>query len=101
MSAHSLLVGPEVDANPARMPGDATFNGRFGSVERLSAERHGAELWRAMAGHEYIYTYIPVGPFVGPAAFAAYVEQCEHDTERVFYAVLDPAGRALGILALM
>ena len=101
MSAHSLPVGPEVDANPARMPDDATLNGRFGSVERLSAERHGAELWQAMAGRDHIWTYIPAGPFVGPGAFATYIEHCEHNAERVFYAVLDPARRALGIMALM
>jgi RimJ/RimL family protein N-acetyltransferase len=101
MSVHSLPVGPEVDASPARMPGDVILNGRFGSVERLKAERHGEALWQAMMGHDHIWTYIPVGPFAGLAAFASYVEHCEQNTERIFYAVLDPAGRALGILALM
>ena len=83
------------------MPGDATLNGRFGSVERLSAKLHGPGLWQALAGHDHIWTYIPVGPFGSPAAFATYIEHCEANTERIFYAVLDPARRALGILALM
>jgi RimJ/RimL family protein N-acetyltransferase len=101
MSAPLLPVGQEIDPKPASMPDDVSLNGRFGSVERLSAKRHGAGLWRAMAGFDHIWTYIPVGPFVGPGEFATYIEHCEHNTERIFYAVLDPAKRAVGILALM
>ncbi len=33
-----------VDATPAQFPGPVTLQGRFGTVERLSAERHGPAL---------------------------------------------------------
>ena len=48
-----------------------TLNGRFGTVERLDAARHGPDLWQAMRGHDAIWAYIPAGPFADEAAFAA------------------------------
>src|SRR5271167_2213649 len=40
MSARLLPVGREIDPIPARMPGDVSLDGNFGSVERLRVERH-------------------------------------------------------------
>jgi RimJ/RimL family protein N-acetyltransferase len=102
MSAQLLLpVGQKVNPNPAQMPDDVSLTGRFGSVERLKAKRHAAGLWQTMAGHDHIWTYIPAGPFVDPAAFATYIEHCEHNPERLFHAVIDPSGQAVGFIALM
>jgi RimJ/RimL family protein N-acetyltransferase len=96
-----LPVGPAVDATPAQMPGAVTFNGRYGSVERLSAARHGPGLIAALRGHDQVWTYIPFGPFADDAGLAAYIEACERNEQRIFYAVVDKAGRAVGFLALM
>jgi RimJ/RimL family protein N-acetyltransferase len=94
-------VGPQVDSTPAQMPGAATLKGRFGSVERLNAARHGPALVEAMRGHDDIWAYIPAGPFADDAPLAAYIADCERSTERVFYAVVPPDNRAMGILSLM
>jgi RimJ/RimL family protein N-acetyltransferase len=101
MSENKPPVGPSVDARPAQFPGPATLQGRFGTVERLSAERHGPALLDAMHAHDAIWTYIPAGPFPNRAALAAYIAECERNTARIFYAVVEPSGRALGFLSLM
>jgi RimJ/RimL family protein N-acetyltransferase len=96
-----LPVGPAVDASPALFPGAVTLRGRTGTVERLSAGRHRGALWTAMRGHDAIWAYLPPGPFSEQAAFDAYLGECEQNKERIFYAVIDDSGRAVGILSLM
>jgi RimJ/RimL family protein N-acetyltransferase len=96
-----LPLGPAVDSSPAPLPGAVTLKGRFGTVERLNAARHSADLWAAARGHDEIWTYLPAGPFSDAATFAAWLAGCEQNTERIFYAILDGNGRALGISALM
>ena len=96
-----LPVGPAVDASPALFPGAVTLRGRTGTVERLNAARHRAALWTAMRGHDGLWTYLPPGPFAEQAAFDAYIGECEQNKERIFYAVIDTGGRAVGILSLM
>jgi RimJ/RimL family protein N-acetyltransferase len=94
-------VGAPVDTTPARFPGEATLNGRFGRLERLSAAKHGHDLLDAMRGHNAIWTYIFVGPFSDDAGLSRYIAECEQNKDRIFYSVLDTGGRALGILSLM
>lgn len=101
-------VGPAVDSTPAPMPGAVTLKGRYGAVERLDAAKHGASLWAAMDGHDQIWTYIPAAtPFMPAAAsfdgatFRGYIENCERNKERTFYAVTDSRGDAVGLLALI
>jgi RimJ/RimL family protein N-acetyltransferase len=94
-------LGPPVDATPVAMPGEATFTGRFGTVERINAARHTANLWAAVRERPEIWDYMPAGPFADAQSFADYVVACEHNKERIFYAVLDRNGRAVGFLALM
>jgi RimJ/RimL family protein N-acetyltransferase len=96
-----LPVGPAVDAAPALFPGSVTLRGRYGSIERLSAARHRSALWTAMRGHDTIWAYLPAGPFADQVEFDAYIAACEDNKERIFYAVIDAAGRAIGILSLM
>jgi RimJ/RimL family protein N-acetyltransferase len=97
----SQPVGPIVDATPAQFPGTVTLAGRYGTVERLSAAKHGASLIEAMRGHDRIWTYIFVGPFADDGALARYIAECEQNQQRIFYAVVDASGRAVGILSLM
>ena len=94
-------VGPPVDATPADFPGYVTLTGRFGTIERLNAKRHGPSLVEAMRGNDPIWTYIFVGPFAGDAALLRHLAECEANKERIFYAVVTPDGSAIGILALM
>jgi RimJ/RimL family protein N-acetyltransferase len=94
-------VGPVVDATPAQFPGPVTLKGRHGTVEGLAAARHGPNLWQAMRGHDDIWAYLPPGPFHDQAEFIAYISACEQSRERIFYAVVDSGGRAVGFFSLM
>jgi RimJ/RimL family protein N-acetyltransferase len=94
-------VGPPVDARPAQRPGPVTLQGRYGRVERLAAD-HAAHLWAVYAGHDAIWTYMSTyGPFSDAAAFAQWVASRVPLADPYSYAIVDPAGRALGIATLM
>jgi RimJ/RimL family protein N-acetyltransferase len=94
-------IGPPVDDTPAAYPGPVTLTGRFGRVEKLTPT-HAASLWKAVKGHDRIWTYMPsYGPFADPAAFGAWVAQRAVLDDPYSYAIVDTQGRAVGIFALM
>ena len=101
MTSALLPVGDPVDSRPAPLPGPVTLTGRYGRLERLNAERHTADFWEAVRGHDGIWAYLPAGPFSERAAFADYMVSCEQSKTRYFYAVIDVAGRTVGVLSLM
>lgn len=101
LSETGQLVGPKVDTRPAARPGTVTLEGRFGRVERLNAERHGPALWEALEGRLELWTYSSNGPFTAGTAFREWVAQREALADPFYYAIVDPAGRALGVAALM
>jgi RimJ/RimL family protein N-acetyltransferase len=93
-------VGPPVDATPARRPEPVSIAGRYGRVERLAAA-HAAALWEAVAGQVPMWTYMGYGPFTDGESFAAWVTDRIKLDDPYSYAVVDRAGRALGIATLM
>jgi RimJ/RimL family protein N-acetyltransferase len=98
---NELPVGLPVDPNPAHRPGPVALIGRHGRVERLD-NLHTADLWRAVAGHDHIWTYLSsYGPFNDATQFASWVESRIALDDPYSYAILDPAGQALGIATLM
>ena len=94
-------VGPLVDASSAREPNVVVLRGRFGRVEKLDPSRHRADLWAAFAGHDQIWTYLPYGPFADAEAFGLWLEAGAGISDPFSYAVIDKAGRACGIIALL
>jgi RimJ/RimL family protein N-acetyltransferase len=94
-------VGTPVDARPAGEPQAVALEGRFGRVEKLDPSRHGADLWAALAGHDRVWTYLAYGPFADSEAFASWLETRSPLTDPFSYVVIDEAGRACGIIALM
>jgi RimJ/RimL family protein N-acetyltransferase len=97
-----LTLGQKIDATPAQEPGPVTLTGRFGSVTRLDAARHGDSLWQALRGHDDVWTYLPPEPFADQAGFAAWLGERERSTRPYyFYSILDTEGRAAGLASLM
>jgi RimJ/RimL family protein N-acetyltransferase len=94
-------VGPPVDARPAGEPKAVVLEGRFGRIERLDPPRHGADLWAALAGHDLVWTYLPYGPFADSEAFAPWLQTRATLADPFSYVIIDSAGRACGIIALM
>jgi RimJ/RimL family protein N-acetyltransferase len=94
-------VGVPVDPTPAPRPGPVTLQGRYGRVERL-APGHADDLWTACAGHDAIWTYLSAyGPFADATAFAQWVASRVALEDPYSYAIVDAAGHAVGITALM
>jgi len=94
-------VGLEVDARPAERPGPVVLAGRFGRIEKLDAARHGAALWNAVRGENALWAYLGYGPFADATAFAAWLAERPKLEDPYSYAVLEPSGRAVGIVTLM
>jgi RimJ/RimL family protein N-acetyltransferase len=101
MTSEPAQFGPPVDATPAERPGPVTLTGRFGTVARLDAARHGADLWEAVRGHDRLWDYMSYGPFADAAAFSAWLAEREKLADPYYYAVLDAAGRAIGLATLV
>jgi len=96
-----LPIGPLVDATPARLPAPVSLAGRFGSVERLDAARHGESLWEATKDHDRIWTYMAYGPFADRAAFLGWLAEREKLDDPFYYVIIDASRRAVGVFALM
>jgi RimJ/RimL family protein N-acetyltransferase len=94
-------VGPLVDASSAREPKATVLRGHFGRVEKLDPARHSADLWLAFTGHDQIWTYLAYGPFVEAGAFGLWLKARAGITDPFSYVVIDKAGHACGIIALM
>ena len=94
-------VGRKVDATPARRPGPVVLEGRFGRVEKLDADRHGAALWQALKDDNATWAYLGYGPFADAAAFAAWLAERPKLDDPYSYAIVEPGGRAVGIATLM
>jgi len=93
-------VGEPVDGPPAQRPGQVTLTGRYGRLEKLSPA-HAAPLWEAVQGHDRIWTYMPSsGPYADAGAFSALIEARVTQDDPYFYAIVDSAGHAVGMIAL-
>jgi RimJ/RimL family protein N-acetyltransferase len=101
IAAAELPVGPPVDVTPARRPEPIVIEGRYGRLEKLAAH-HAAALWDAVTGHDHIWTYMSsYGPFTDGKAFADWVVSRTRLDDPYSYAVINPAGNAVGIATLM
>jgi RimJ/RimL family protein N-acetyltransferase len=100
--SEELPVGAPVNSTPAQKPAGVRLQGRFGCVEKLSAQRHGRDLWNAVQGHDHIWTYMSAyGPFGEEAAFTEWLQSREKLEDPYSYAIVDDAGHAVGISTLM
>ena len=82
-------VGPPVKEwqAPPR-PGPARIEGRYTLLERLSPD-HAAPLFAAYEGHDWVWDYMPVGPFASLEAFQDWLVQAATRDDPMFYAIRD------------
>jgi RimJ/RimL family protein N-acetyltransferase len=93
-------IGAQVGATPARRAGPVTLPGRYGRVERL-AQHHDAALWKVVNGYDHVWTYMSYGPFADFPAFSEWLAGRLKLDDPYSYAIIDPAGQAVGIATLM
>jgi RimJ/RimL family protein N-acetyltransferase len=97
-----LPIGVPVDPAPAQSPSAVILEGRFGRVEKLNTQRHGRDLWQAVNGHDDIWAYMSAyGPFTNETRFEEWLAGRETLEDPYSYAIVDGAGRAVGIATLM
>jgi RimJ/RimL family protein N-acetyltransferase len=93
-------VGVPIDTTPARCPGPVTLDGRYCRVERL-AQHHSAALWKAVNGHDHVWTYMSYGPFADFPAFSEWLAGRVKLDDPYSYAIIHGSGQAVGIATLM
>lgn len=96
-------VGPQVDGWVERSrPVRTAKEGIHTRLEPLDVAAHGASLWRAVDGHDAVWTYLAYGPFPNEAAFLDWLKGRAELADPLYFAVVDKAtGRALGCITLM
>lgn len=65
------------------------MQGRYASLERLDAETHAALLYRAYAGQDHVWDYLPYGPFSSAAQYHRWVRDVAVAEDPFFYAIQD------------
>jgi RimJ/RimL family protein N-acetyltransferase len=85
--SESLQLGSQLNWSPALLPEARAIEGRYVCLERINAERHVADLWKAVAGHDDIWTYLGYGPFADEAALTGFVQSRQHAGDPALYAI--------------
>jgi len=90
-------VGPSVaDWAPPPVPDGAPLHGRYAQLERLDADAHAALLFKAFDGHDWVWDYMPCGPFSSSALFHRQLRDLSAQTDTVFYTIRDLETGLLG-----
>ncbi|WP_163849050.1 GNAT family N-acetyltransferase [Pseudooceanicola aestuarii] len=68
-------------------PTDAILEGRYARLEPMRAESHAARLFRAYEGADWVWDYLPYGPFASAAQYHRWMRQMEGQPDPAFYAI--------------
>ncbi|CUH66139.1 hypothetical protein TG4357_02255 [Thalassovita gelatinovora] len=83
-------------------PTGAVLEGRYARLEKLSADRHAALLYRSFEGHDAVWDYLPYGPFHSAAAYHRWMRDVTQDDDPLFYAIRDSeTGRFGGVASYL
>ena len=96
-------VGPLIEnwTVPPR-PDMAPLRGRYASLEAMDADQHAALLFRAFQGHDWVWDYMPVGPFASSAQFHKWMRGAAAGDDPLFYVIEDrDTGQLGGFASLM
>jgi RimJ/RimL family protein N-acetyltransferase len=84
---------------PPLPPGPNVMEGRYVQLERLSADTHAADLFRAFNGHDALWDYMFDGPFSSAAAYHRWVKDRTGSDDVLFYALRDKVSGQCGGVA--
>lgn len=91
-----------VDTVAPSLPGMPVVVARWGRLERLEPARHAAPLFRALAGADRLWDYMPYGPFTDSAAYRDWQAGMAALRDPCFYAIIDPShDEAVGLAAFL
>ncbi|WP_225748460.1 GNAT family N-acetyltransferase [Eikenella sp. Marseille-P7795] len=89
---------------PGERPTAEVLSGRYCRLEKLSAARHGADLYAVYGPDSPLpnWTYLPLDPVADAAELGALLHKLEQSADPYYFAIIDQAdGRAVGTMALM
>lgn len=93
-------IGPVVAGfTPPPRPGPDRMGGRHVTLERLDPARHADDLFAANAGQDWVWDYMPYGPFADLHAYRDWQAGMAATGDPFFYALRDNAADAVGGLA--
>ncbi len=78
---------------PAAPMGDV-LEGQYARLEPLNAEKHAALLFRAYQADDWIWDYLPYGPFHSAAQYHRWVRDTVANKDHFFYAIWCKTSRA-------
>jgi len=90
---------PVPNWTPPKAPDGEILEGRYCRLEPLSADTHAALLFRAYAGHDQLWDYMPYGPFSSASQYHKWVRDTVADPAHFFYAIYDKQTGAYGGVA--
>ena len=97
MTETSRPVGPIVENwQVPPVPSGLTLEGRYARLEPLSADAHAALLFKAFDGHDWVWDYMPSGPFASSAQFHRWMREATAGEDIVFHAIYDRERQAYG-----
>ncbi|MEL6451307.1 MAG: GNAT family protein [Pseudomonadota bacterium] len=78
------------------------MDGAYCTLDPLSAERHAALLYRAYAGQDAVWDYLPYGPFSSSAQYHRWVREMEQAAGLQFFVVRNrDSGAYEGVLSFL
>lgn len=97
MTEESRPVGPALENwQVPPTPTGAVLDGRYMRLEPLSVTAHTAPLFAAFKGHDWVWDYMPAGPFATQPAFEDWMRGATAQDDILFYAIYDKARAAFG-----
>lgn len=95
-------LGDPVEFQRPALPGQPVIDGAWTRLERLDAARHAADIFRAQSGHDWLWDYMPNGPYSDEKAFSNWMRSVQAADDPCFYAIVDPqTGKAVGEASFM
>lgn len=102
MTAHAAdrPIGPLVAGfTPPPLPGPAAMPGLHVTLERLDPARHAEDLFQENLGHDWLWDYMPYGPFATVSAYRDWQAAMAARSDPFFYALRDKASGRVGGVA--
>ncbi len=86
---------------PPPRPARADLPGRYARLEPLTPD-HAPDFFAAAEGHDWIWDYMPDGPFAKEADYLAWSERAQRSPDPHFFAIRDlETGKATGVASYL
>ncbi len=90
-------IGPIVqDWTVPPVPDGGIVDGRYARLEPLTADAHAALLYKAFDGHDWVWDYMPSGPYASSSQFHRWMRDATAADDIIFHAIFDKERQSYG-----